>query len=114
MKLLLDEHVQIALARALRQQAFDVLTVAESGRRSLSDEAQLEWAIQQGRTFFTYNVGDFVRLHNRWQEHGWEHHGIIVSRQLSVKEVLRRLNNLLRKRTPAEMLNRLEFLSDWA
>lgn len=47
MKLLLDEHVQIALATALRQQGLDVLTIAEIARRSLPDEAQLEWAAQQ-------------------------------------------------------------------
>lgn len=114
MKLLLDEHVQVTVAEALRHSGLDVVTVAEIGQRGLSDEALLEWAAQHGRVIFTYNMKDFVLLHKRWQDRGWEHHGIIVSQQLSVGEVLRRLQNLLRKRTSAEMLNRLEFLSDWA
>ncbi len=114
MKLLLDEHVQAALAEALRRQGFDAITVADVAQRGLTDEALLEWATQQSRVLFTYNMRDFVPLHKRWQERGWEHAGIIVSPQLSVREALRRLKNLLRGRTSAEMTNRLEFLSDWA
>ena len=48
--LYLDEDaLQYALVQALRISGIDVMTVANSGRLSLSDEEQLIWATQQKR-----------------------------------------------------------------
>jgi uncharacterized protein with PIN domain len=62
-RLYLDEDVDVALASALRQRGIDVLTTQEAGKRQQTDEAQLEYAVQAGRVFFTHNRGDFARLH---------------------------------------------------
>ena len=43
----------------------DVLTTQEAGKRQQTDEAQLEYAVQAGRVFFTHNRGDFARLHGQ-------------------------------------------------
>ncbi len=114
LELLLDEDVQTGLADALRRQGIDVVTVEEVGRRQLSDESQLEWATRQKRVLFTYNIKDFVALHNRWTERGWEHPGIIVSRQVTIGEALRPLSHLMQQRAPEDMINRVEFLSNWS
>ena len=71
LRLFLDEDVHAALAAALRT--------------------------QENRCLVTFNVGDFVRLHNRWMDEGREHAGVIVSKQLPVCEMLRRLLALLQK-----------------
>jgi hypothetical protein len=58
----------------------------------------------------TFNVGDFVRLHNRWIDAGREHAGIIVSKQLPVGEMLRRLLALLQKESGDSMRGQVRFL----
>jgi predicted nuclease of predicted toxin-antitoxin system len=78
-RLYLDEDVDLALASALRQRGIDVLTTQEAGNREQADAIQLDYAIQAGRTFFTHNRGDFVRLHRQLLQEGRSHPGIIVS-----------------------------------
>lgn len=57
----------------------------------------------------TFNVGDFVRRHNRWVEAGREHAGIIVSKQLPVGEMLRRLLVLRQKESSQSLKGRCAF-----
>jgi hypothetical protein len=113
-RLYLDEDAQrAALARALRARQIDVLTANEAGRIALSDEAQLRYAVSMDRTVFTFNRGHFVQLHIRFVEAGEFHGGIIVSDQLEIGVVIRRLLRLIDARTAEDMRSRLEFLSDW-
>lgn len=58
-KLLLDEDVWVGLAEALREDGVDVVTVTELGRKGLSDEEQLAFAISHLRTI--------SRILFRWQ-----------------------------------------------
>ena len=112
-RLLLDEDVQLRLAAALRAKGIDAISVQELGRRGMSDKQQLEFASAEGRALFTYNVGDFVKLHKQFIAQGKKHKGIIVSKQLPIGEALKRLCNLVNSLKAEEMTNRLEFLSDW-
>jgi len=112
-RLLLDEDVQMGLATALRAKGIDTVSVQELGRRGMNDIAQLEFASDNGRVFFTYNVSDFVKLSKQFVKRSKEHRGIIVSKQLSISEALRRLCNLVNTLTAEEMINRLEFLGGW-
>jgi hypothetical protein len=102
-RLYLDEDVHKRLATALRLRQFDVTSVHELGRKGLSDEAQLQFATQEGRALFTYNVADFVQLHLDWLARGQTHAGIILSDQLPLGETLRRLLRLLNHITADEM-----------
>lgn len=108
-----DEDIYAAVATALRQAGYDAISTPEVGRLSESDESQLIWAAQEGRTFVTFNVGHFVALHASWQQLGLNHAGIVVSSQRSVGDLIRRLLNLARTLDAAAVQNRLEFLSDW-
>jgi len=67
-----------ALQQALHRAGFFVTTVAEHRRRGQSDAQQLEFAASMGWTLFTFNVGDFARLHVEWLTVGREHPGIVV------------------------------------
>jgi len=93
----------------------DVMTPLDVGRMQTTDEEQLQFATTQGRTLFTFNMGDFCRLHVQWLAAGRKHAGIVTARQqrYSVGEQLRRLLKLIASRSVEEMQNRLEFLSDW-
>ena len=97
LRLFLDEDVHAALAAALRKRGHDAIHALEEKRLGLSDESQLNFATEENRCLVTFNVGDFVRLHNQWIDGSREHAGIIVSKQLPVGEALRWLLALLQK-----------------
>jgi hypothetical protein len=103
------------LVRALRGNGLDVLTVAEAGRRRLSDEEQLTFAATQGRAVYTANLADLARLHNRWLGRGLHHAGIIVlGEQLTdVGAQIRALLRLTATLDSTAMRDRLEFLTNW-
>lgn len=112
-RLYLDEDVDVALAGALRQRGIDVLTTQGAGNIGRPDEDQLMFATRTGRVFFTHNRGDFARLHQAGIRIGRSHAGIILSDQLPVGELLRRLSNLCFHLSQEEMADRLEFLGTW-
>ena len=80
-----------------------------------SDEEQLAWAFEQGRTLYTYNASDFCRLHSEFLRQERHHAGIIIGDQqtVSIGEELQRLINISEAKTAADMKDILEFLSNW-
>jgi hypothetical protein len=112
-RLFTDEDMYGAIAPALRQVGFDATSTPEAGRLGALDEDQLVWAAGEGRALVTFNVGDFAALHADWLATGKRHAGIIVSSQLTIGDVLRRLVGLASALDADAMLDRLEFLSDW-
>jgi predicted nuclease of predicted toxin-antitoxin system len=110
LRLLLDEDVHLALAATLRKRGYDAVHVGEAARFGRPDDDQLEYAANENRCLVTFNVGDFVRLHNRWLGAEREHAGIIVSKQLPTGESLRRLLTLLQHEDAASMRGQLRFL----
>ncbi len=110
LRLFFDEDVHTALAIALRKRGYDAVHALEEKRLGLPDEFQLTFATVEDRCLVTFNVGDFVRLHNRWVVEGREHAGIIVSKQLPVGGSLRRLLALLQKKDAESMRGQICFL----
>jgi hypothetical protein len=110
LRIFFDEDVHAALAAALRKRGYDAVLALEEKRLGMSDESQLNFATEENRCLVTFNVGDFVRLHNRWMDEGREHAGIIVSKQLPVGEMLRRLLALLQKESGDSMRGQVRFL----
>lgn len=63
-RLLLDENAMHSdWVRPLAPLFNDVQTMQSLGRTGLTDEEQLEFAAAQGWTIFTFDTGDFARLH---------------------------------------------------
>jgi hypothetical protein len=115
-KLYLDEDsMDKALVAALRARGVDVTTALEEDMIERADEEHLEYATGQGRALYSFNVGDFYRLHSSWLNGGKSHTGIILARQqqYTVGQQLRRLLKLLDNRTAEEMKDCVEFLSAW-
>jgi len=110
LRLFLDEDVHLVLAGALRKRGYDARHTGEEGRLGMPDKDQLQFAAGEGCCLVTFNVGDFVQLHNLWLQSGREHAGIIVSKQLPVGESLRRLLVLLQHENAASMIGQLRFL----
>jgi hypothetical protein len=114
-RLYIDEDASSnRLVLQLRARDFDVLTAFAAGLNGKTDEEQLVWASESQRVIYTFNVGDFCRLHQNFARTGREHGGIIVGQQrYSIGEQLRRLSRLLNAKSAKDMRNSLEFLSDW-
>ncbi len=113
-KLYLDEDTMSRdLVNALRSRSVDLLTAREAGYVHIPDHRHLDYATSLGRAVVTYNTRDFARLHAEYLSVGKHHAGIIVSDQLQVGVILRRLMRLLNARSAVEMRDRLEYLSDW-
>jgi hypothetical protein len=80
--LYLDEDIlQRSLVKALRNANIDIFTTAEANNLSYPDEQQLIWSTQQKRAIYTFNVGDFCRLHQVYMSQGRNHTGIIIGKQ---------------------------------
>ena len=109
-ELFLDEVVHSGLSHALRKRGYDAIHAQELERKGRSDSDQLQFAIQQERCLFTFNVKDFVILHNQYVKSKKEHWGIIVSKQLPFRDTMSKLLHLLRRTAKETMKNYLEFL----
>lgn len=113
-RLYLDEDAQrTTLVRALRARQVDVLTANETNLVGVPDAEQLAFAAAQSRAVFSFNRGDFVALHVLYLQQHQHHAGIIVSDQLEIGVIVRRLLRLLAARSDADMRDQLEFLSSW-
>lgn len=113
-ELYLDEDtINQALINALRSRNIDLLTVQEAKRLGVPDQKQLDYAASLNRTLFTFNTRDFVKLHTEYLAAGRHHAGIIVSDQLQVGVIVRRLLKLLNARSAADMQDWLEYLGNW-
>ncbi len=63
--------------------------------QSLADYQQLEYAVSTQRAIFTFNVGDFDRLHKEYLKESKDHFGILLSKQILLGETIRRLTKFL-------------------
>jgi hypothetical protein len=110
-----EDSEQHALVLALRVRGVDVLTALEAEMLGESDDRQLAIAAAQGRVIYSFNVGDFCRLHAEWLAEGRSHAGIVLAQQqqYSIGEQLRRLLRLVGALSAEEMQDRLAFLSSW-
>ncbi len=74
-KLLIDEDTDLALAGALRSRGYEAVHAWQAERRGLDDLLQLAFAVQQGRCFLTFNVGELVVLHGQFIRARRKHFG---------------------------------------
>lgn len=115
-RLYLDEDtIKGALIQALKNADLDIVTVADAGRLGYPDEEQLIWAAEQGRVIYSFNIGDFCRLHSNFIALDKSHAGIILApqQQYSVGQQLRGLLKLAADRSSEQMMNHLVFLSTY-
>jgi predicted nuclease of predicted toxin-antitoxin system len=102
----LDEHVGNAVVYGLRRRGVDVVTVADVGMKSRTDEDHLALAFNASRTIFTQD-GDFLRL----AASGVSHAGIVYAPQGTpigtIVSGLLIINNVL---SAEELVDRIEYI----
>ena len=109
-KLYFDEHIWSGLPQALAQRGYDAVHACALGHISWNDSDHLAYAAAQGRAVLTFNIADFELLAADWFFAGKEHAGIILSDQIPVGELLRRVERLLQRVSAGEMRNSLRYL----
>ncbi len=104
-----------ALVRALRTRDVDVVTALDERMIERADSDHLALATARGRVLFTFNVGDFLQLHDVLMADGRHHAGIIIAVQqrYSIGEQMRRIIHLVNARSAEDMVDRVEFLERW-
>jgi hypothetical protein len=115
-RLYLDEDaIDQQLIRAFRSRNIDVTTVGEVQTYGFSDAEQLTFATAQQRVLFTFNVGDYCRLHGLCLAQSIDHAGIIVSNQqfYSVGAQLRGVLRLMAEKSAGDLRNQLVYLSNY-
>jgi hypothetical protein len=75
-----------------------------------SDAQHLVYAAAEGRAIFTFNAPDYIALHTEYLDEGKSHAGIIVSKQHSLRETIRRLLELLNHVTGDEMRDQFRWI----
>jgi Domain of unknown function (DUF5615) len=113
-RLYLDEDtLSTAFVRALQNADLDVLTVAQADRLGMPDEAQLLWATECQRVLYSFNVGDFCRLHRDFLAQGRTHGGIILAaqRKYPIGQQVRGLLKIAAEQSSESMSNQILFLS---
>lgn len=107
-----EDAMSRALIRGLRARGLDVTSAWDEGRVGQNDRAQLDYATEKERVLYTFNVGDFCRLHKEYLNQGRWHAGIIVAhrQRYSIGEQLRLLLRLTDIRSADEMKSQLVFL----
>ncbi len=110
-----EDTINAALVKALRNANLNVVTVADAGRLGYPDEEQLIWATEQGRVIYSFNIGDFCRLHRDFIVQERNHAGIVLAsqQQYSIGQQLRGLLKLASDNSSEEMVNQLMFLNTY-
>jgi len=78
LRLLLDEHISLAVAKQLRGRGHDVVVVVDVGLGGVADLQVLSWAAANRRVVVTSNIQDFRPLHAMYLTTGMTHYGIVL------------------------------------
>jgi predicted nuclease of predicted toxin-antitoxin system len=111
--LLLDEDVRMILAAILRERGYDAVHILEVDRGGKSDPEQLAYAVRQRRAILSHNIRDYLLLDRSYRAQGLEHNGILVSDQIPLGVLLRRILRCLSQHTAEEVRNRVIWLQDF-
>jgi hypothetical protein len=110
-----EDAMDADLIHALRIRGVDVTSALEQGMIRRLDSEHLEFATSQGRVLYSFNVGDFQRLHYEVLTQGKPHAGIVLGQQqkYGLGEQMRRLLNIVAHISAEAMKDNLVYLSAW-
>jgi predicted nuclease of predicted toxin-antitoxin system len=105
-KIYVDESVNVAIVEGLKRRGVKAFSAKDLGKLGLTDEKQLETAIENQAVIFTHDV-DFLKI-----AIDKPHLGIIYVHQqkLTSGECIKRLKLIAETKTPQEMANQIVFL----
>ncbi len=114
LKLYVDADITPKLARILRERGYDVLSAHEADNAEVSDDEQMAFAAVEGRALLTCNAGDFTAIFEDYWYADRLHSGVIVSEQLELGEMIRRVAKLLDTIDTNHMRNNWKNLAEFS
>ncbi|MBI4671664.1 MAG: DUF5615 family PIN-like protein [Chloroflexi bacterium] len=108
-----DEDIDGELAAQIRANGYDAISTPEVNNLTLSDEMQVAFATSQQRAILTHNAKDFEPLFREYLRIKKEHYGIIISDQIEIGELLRRVLNMLDRVDAEQMKNTFHHLGEF-
>ena len=78
LKVYFDEDVSPVVCKIIRSRGYDCASAHEFGKRGISDNEQLHFAVAEGRIMVTHNRTDYVDLAMEWNGLGNRHSGIVL------------------------------------
>jgi hypothetical protein len=103
----LNENLSDEIARRLRAAGVDAVSSHETGMDTQDDYAQMQFAVLQNRALVTINKKDFIRIHAQYKANGWQHWGIILTKDVDVVVIHRRLLKLVGALQADELKNKV-------
>lgn len=106
-----DEHVPLAVIRALRRAGHDVTRAGDIFPAGTSDVTHFERALGEGRVVLTQDA-DFLALSARILADGGHHSGVVYWPQgtYTIGQVVRKLKQYLETTTPESRRDMVKFL----
>lgn len=103
----LDENINPAVAKALREAEIDVTTTLEAGLRGADDQAHIAYAWRERRVIVTHD-DDFLRWHSR----GVPHAGLVYCHptRRSIGQLVESLTLMHKRLTREEMIGQVQFI----
>lgn len=94
--ILLDEHIALDIAYRLAELGFDVVPLRDRGLLKRKDWQLMQWCREHGGVICTRNSADFEKEHQRCQDRGDTHQGVlVVGRNWTQEEIYWALRQLL-------------------
>ena len=87
-----------------------MIHIQEVYRKGEDDVDQLTYAIREKRCIVSFNAKDFDVLNKEYLQENREHWGIIVSKQIPIGLILKRLLKILESHSQEDMKNQLYWL----
>jgi len=109
-KVYLDEDVNSIVAAMLRAEGIFAQTVTELGRKSLSDDQQLEFAVSNQSLIVTHNRVDFEQLAVEYFNENKNHYGIVISTFKPPRAIAYDLIELLERFSVEEFKNQIFYI----
>ena len=114
LRLYVDADITPKLARLLRAAGYDAVSAHEVGTAEAADEEHMAFAATQRRTLLTCTAQDLTPINEDYWFAGSAHSGVVVSEQLELGEMVRRVMALLDTATAEEMQNNWKNLAEVA
>jgi hypothetical protein len=106
-----DEHVPLAVIKALRRAGHDVVRALDRYGEGTDDLTHFESAVRENRVFLTQDT-DFLALSSAMLSEGKHHPGVVYWPQgvYRIGQVIRKLKQYLETTTPDSRMDLVKFL----
>lgn len=106
----LDEDVNTLIAEMLWAAGVQAKTVSGLRRKGLSDDLQLEFAVDNGYLFVTHNRVDYENLAVEYFESGKTHYGIAISSFKPPRIIANKIIEITECFSRYELLNQIFYI----